>query len=73
MKMGKKTVTLALVLVFGSIGCAGLLFQRSLPTGIQGPKAEQLTNRIESSSAILLYTISISYKVGWPNVHPTAY
>ena len=49
MKMGKKTVTLALVLVFGSIGCAGLLFQRSLPTGIQGPKAEQLTNRIESS------------------------
>ena len=47
MKTKKKTISIALMIVFGSLGCAGLFFQRSTPTGTQGPEAEQLTDRIE--------------------------
>ena len=49
MKSGKKPIALGLVLVLGSLGCAGLLFHRSVPTGTQGAPAEQLTDRIEAS------------------------
>lgn len=49
MNIGRRTIALALFLVFGSLGCAGLLFHRSVPTGVQGADAEGLADRIEAS------------------------
>ncbi len=45
----RRPIALALFFVFCSLGCAGLLFHRPVPTGVEGSQAEALADRIEAS------------------------
>lgn len=69
MKTKKKTISIALMIVFGSLGCAGLFFQRSTPNGTQGPEAEQLTDRIEASINIIAWQETGAVEWTFPRGH----